>query len=126
MDEAPTICVLTESPLREGFESDLISRALMREGIHARQVTFIAVLTERPYGGLISKVPKETLESAWLVAATKVSSARPNVILALGDFCCQRTSGQSGIDNGRRLSSRQRHLIAKSYPVIPQTEWLKT
>ena len=99
MEAAPgRICIVGDWPLAEGFERDIFDRSLMREGIHASEVTKIALLSQRPYAGDMHRANAEAVTAGKFAAAAAIRTARPNVILSLGDTCTEWLTGCSGID----------------------------
>lgn len=98
MSQQKPVCVVTEWPLREGWEADFVQRALMREGIHANQITWLTLLPERPYAGHITRAGADALAAGKVQLTAALSTAEPNVVLSCGDYVSNFLIGCSGID----------------------------
>jgi DNA polymerase-1 len=70
----------------------------MREGIHAKEITWHTLLSERPYAGLIFRAGTEALAAGRASALASLSAQKPNVVLSLGDYCLEFLCGSRGID----------------------------
>lgn len=92
-----SLLIVTEWPLRVGWESDFLTRTLLRQGISEKEISYCSLLTERPYAGQFSRAT----DSARLAGAERlsqaISSTEPSVILALGEWSlraiCPELSG---------------------------------
>jgi DNA polymerase-1 len=90
------LLVVTDWPLRDGWELDFLTRTLLREGVYASQISWCAILTGRPPHGLIRRAPSAELTAG--ADAAKALSADCGTVLALGDFACELFTGRTGID----------------------------
>jgi len=93
-----SITVITEWPLREGWEFSLYEKALLREGFRPQSITWKSLLPERPYAGSLASVGKERLAAAGDELTSALSSAGPTVLLPCGEYLLKLITGNSGID----------------------------
>ena len=93
-----SLLVITDWPLRDGWESDFLRRALMREGIHEKEITWDSILAARPYGGQMPRSAEGSLSDFRRRFDERVGLLKPTVILALGDSALFALCGKSGID----------------------------
>lgn len=110
----PKICIVTEWPLREGWERDFLVRSLLKEGIYEQQIEWRSILTERPYAGIIYSIGRETLAARAADFMGKlVQESAIRLFLTVGDYCTSMLTGQSGIDKwqGSILHSQGRTVI---------------
>ena len=113
------VCVLTDWPLRTGWEKDFLTRKLMSEGIHPGQTVWLSVLESRPYGGIIYNAPEEVREAGVSKLMEVISTQCPNVILACGDFCLTLTTGLTGIDKWQASVLAGKGNLPKVIPCYP-------
>lgn len=94
---ARKLLVVTEWPLREGFERDIVERSLLREGINVTATAWYR-LADRPYAGDVSKATDQARRMGAESLLRNVSEAGACVILALGDSVTELLTGERGID----------------------------
>lgn len=113
IEQKPKLCVLTEWPVREGWETDFLTRTLLREGIYAEQIQWLSLLSERPYGGNIYSVGEQARESALEGCREALRPGNAKAVLVCGDYLTGALSGKRGIDKWQCsvLPSEYGHLI---------------
>lgn len=93
------LLIITDWPLREGWELSFLTRTLLRAGIYEKQIMWDSILKARPYSGQMHKAPAGDLDSGRARITARISSEKPLVILAMGEsalgLCCP---GRTGID----------------------------
>lgn len=92
------LCVVTDSPLRDGWERDFLVRKLLAAGISHDQICWLSILKARPYGGIIYAAPSDVREAGRTQLLADLSAHRPNVVLACGDYSLTLLTGEEGID----------------------------
>ncbi len=94
----PSLLVVTDWPLRDGWESEMLTRTLMREGIRASDIKWLSVLSSRPYAGQMFRASAEDIAGGRARITEALSSGEPLVVLSCGEFCLELTGGVKGID----------------------------
>jgi DNA polymerase I-like protein with 3'-5' exonuclease and polymerase domains len=94
----PKLCIVTEWPLREGWERDFLVRSLLREGIYEQQIEWRSLLEQRPYGGTIWSLGREAIAQRTDTLRDACREAEASLFITLGDHCTNLLTGRSGID----------------------------
>lgn len=97
-EEMRKLIVVTEWPLKDGWEQDFLERILLGEGLKGEETLRINLLQERPPYGDFSRAGTAALEAAERHLTESLSGIEAPVILSLGEFPLRLLTGQKGID----------------------------
>lgn len=94
----PKLCIVTEWPLREGWERDFLVRSLLKEGIYEQQIEWYSILDSRPYAGIIYSIGKDALAQRSSDALEAIGRIENSLFITLGDYCTNLLTEKAGID----------------------------
>lgn len=98
--------VITEWPLRVGWEREFLERRLLAAGIYSKQIQWRSILASRPYAGLFARASEAEITAGITQLQGELGLAGPTTLLLLGEGPLKHLSGRSGIDKWQASAFR--------------------
>lgn len=93
------VAIITEWPLRDGWERDFLRRRLLAEGIHESQIIWLSILSERPPQAQLFRAGPQAIADGEALLAASLRTEGPHTLLLLGDGPLKFITEKSGQDN---------------------------